>query len=79
MKLEKIIELVNAHEGYAHMNLEFPNIVPNLSRRFEEQASELDGVDSEWIKQYVDQFDNYSGTIAYKLEDGNFLTFDFCG
>jgi len=78
MELAKLIDLVNDHhrdEG----GLEFPYIVSELPEGLEEQASELDGVDTEWVKQCVDQFDCYHGTLAYQLNDGRFLTFKFYG
>ena len=78
MELDKLVDLVNEYhrdEG----GLDFPKILQELPEGLKEQSSEIPEVDKEWVKQYVDQFDNYSGTLAYQLGDGRFLTFNFWG
>lgn len=78
MELAELIDLVNKYhrdEG----GISFPYIVSELPAGLKEQRSDLDGIETEWVKQYTDQFDNYSGTLAYQLNDGRFLTFEFYG
>lgn len=78
MELEALIELVNKNhrdEGC----IGFPRLVESLPDRLEQQKSDIEGIEVEWIWQTVDQFDCYQGELAYQLNDGRYLIFDFCG
>lgn len=74
MKLENLIKLINSDDGFSDMELGFPSIVNEISSTFDEHDSEIDGIDSVWIMQFVDCI-NSSGKMAYQLDDGRFLVF----
>lgn len=78
MKIEKLIQLVNEHmrdEG----SIGFPKIVSKLPEKMEPQRSDIPGIEIEWCWQSMDQFDCYHGEIAFELQDGRWLMFEFCG
>lgn len=78
MELENLIDIVNQHmrdEG----QIGFPSVVDSLPEKMKAQSSDIDGIDTEWVWQVVDQFDCYHGEIAFQLDDGRYLKFGFCG
>lgn len=78
MELRKLIEKTNEHmrdEG----SIGFPRIVETLPEKMKEQSSEIDGIAVEWVWGTVDQFDGYHGEIAFELDTGDYLIFDYCG
>ena len=78
MNLKTIIDLVNAHmrdEG----GLGFPRLVNTLPKEMNEQRSDIPGIEKEWVWQKMDQFDNYHGEIAFKVDNDLWLIFTFFG
>lgn len=78
MEIEKLIQLVNEHmrdEG----GIGFPKIVDKLPEKMKRQRSDIPEVETEWVWQLIDQFDCYHGEIAFELQDGRWLMFEFYG
>lgn len=78
MDIAELIGIVNLHhrdEG----RIDFPRIVYDLPEKMSEQSSDIPGIETEWVWQITDQFDCYCGELAYKLDDGQFLIFEFSG
>lgn len=78
MPIDKLINLINEHlrdEG----NIGFPRISESLPAKFQIQKSDIPEIDQEWVWQVNDQFDCYYGELAYLLDDGKFLIFEFNG
>ena len=78
MEIENLIQLVNEHmrdEG----SIGFPQIVSQLPEKMDPQRSDIPGIETEWLWQSMDQFDNYHGEIAFELQNGRWLMFEFYG
>lgn len=78
MELDKLINLVNKHlrdEG----GIGFPRIVEALPEKMVQQSSDIPEIETEWVWQSMDQFDCYCGEIAFVMDDGRYLMFEFYG
>lgn len=77
MKLEELINLIFENRKEEYSTCSFPRVVSELPDGMDEQPSDIEGVDSEWRWQSCGQFDDYHGELAYKLDDGRFLIFEY--
>lgn len=76
MKLDALINLIFENQN-EDSTLDFPRIVSELPDGMLKQESNISGIDFEWISGGIEEWGHYHGELAYKLDDGRFLIFEY--